>query len=289
MMAQPREPTADSSTGFIFALGAAASAALLLFLPIVLLGYSIYILTALIRGEVLAWQSSVAMTYTFVGIPALVSLVLLAIPYRLFGAAARRIGARSAVVWVGGLLAVWHAALAVWWAWSSTEALTHAPVADVPFYPIIFGIGAVVAAFWVDKRVAVAALALVAILALLITGTVRARTPIPEGAQQLKVTVTGTDVTLEPDSVHAGDVYLVLETPRSTVTFTDEELAPTDLPTRGDFRLAGCSDAQRAEDRGLQGYCGNVFRVTLDAGTYVFFSTDAEGSGQAQARLEVLP
>lgn len=79
----PGALAADNQAGFLFALGAAASAAVLLFLPVVLLGYSAYLLAALISGEALAWQSSVAMTYTFVGIPTLVSVVLLFLPYLL--------------------------------------------------------------------------------------------------------------------------------------------------------------------------------------------------------------
>jgi hypothetical protein len=300
-MAQPREANADSGTGFIFAVAAAASASLLLFLPVVLLGYTAYVLaalisgealawqSALITGEALAWQSSVAMTYTFVGIPALVSVLLLAVPYRLFKAAARRLGISQAAFVVGGAVAVWHAVVAVYWAWASTEGLTHAPTGDVLWYPIVFGIVAAIATAFVDRRALVVPLALVGVLALLLSGTVRSRTPIPDGAQQVDIVVSSSQVRLGPTTVDAGEVYLLLDTPRSSVTFTDEELLPTDFPTRGEFDLRGCSDAQRAEDRGQMGYCGNVFKVTLSAGTYVFFSTDADGSGQALARLEVVP
>ncbi|MEX0626619.1 MAG: hypothetical protein WD402_08740 [Chloroflexota bacterium] len=93
-MAQPNElgapvaATTDNQAGLLFALAVAASAALLLFLPVVLFGYSAHVLAAVIRGTPLAWQSSVAMTYTFVGIPTLLSLALLFVPYRLYRAAA---------------------------------------------------------------------------------------------------------------------------------------------------------------------------------------------------------
>jgi hypothetical protein len=288
-MAQPREANADSGTGFIFAVAAAASASLLLFLPVVLLGYTAYLLSAVISGEALNWQSSVAMTYTFVGIPALVSVLLLVVPYRLFKAAARRLGTSQATFVVGGAVAVWHAVVAVYWAWASTEGFTHAPTGDVLWYPIVFGVVAAIATAVVSRRAALVPLALVGVLALLVSGIIRGHAPIPTGAQQVVVEVTGSDVRLDPTSVNAGDVYLVLDTPRSSVTFTEEELLPTDFPTHSDFDLRGCSDAQRAEDRGQIGYCGNVFKVTLTPGVYVFFSTDAEGSGQALARLEVLP
>jgi hypothetical protein len=81
----------------------------------------------------------------------------------------------------------------------------------------------------------------------------------------------------------------VLVTPRSTITFTEDELLETDIPTTRDFDLTGCTNAQRAEDRGQIGYCGNVFKVTLNPGKYVFFSIAADGPGQALARLEVVP
>ncbi len=246
-------------------------------------------LAAVISGTPLAWQSSVAMTYTFVGIPTLVSLVVLVVPYRLYRAAVRRLGARQANLLVGGLLAVWHSAVAVFWAWSSTEGFTHAPVGDVLWYPFAFGVAAVIATLLVEKRLAVAPVALVVVLGLVLSGTERGHTVVPPGAQQVEVEVSATEVRLTPTIVDAGDIYLVLVTPRSDVTFTQDELVGTDIPIHWDFDLRGCTDGQRAEDAGELGYCGNVFKVTLAAGKYVFFSTAADGPGQELARLEVLP
>ena len=283
------KPAADNQAGFLFALAAAASASLLLFLPVVLLGYSAHLLAAVMNGEALAWQSSVAMTYTFVGIPTLVSLALLFIPYRLYRSAVSRLGGQQANLLVGGLLAVWHAAVAAFWAWSSTEGFSHAPVGDVLWYPFAFGVVAVIATLLVEKRAAIATIALVVVLALFLSGTVRGRTVVPPGAQQVEVEVTATEVRLTPTTVQAGDIYLVLVTPRSDVTFTQDELVGNDIPTHRDFDLRGCTDAQRAEDRGQLGYCGNVFKVTLAAGNYVFLSTAADGPGQELDRLEVLP
>jgi hypothetical protein len=154
-MAQPTEAdaagalAADNQAGFLFALGAGASAALLLFLPVVLFGYSAHLLAAVISGTPLAWQSSVAMTYTFVGIPTLLSLALLFVPYRLHRAAVSRLGGRQATLLVGGLLTAWHAAVAAFWAYSSTEGFSHAPVGDVLWYPFAFGLVAVIAALLV--------------------------------------------------------------------------------------------------------------------------------------------
>jgi hypothetical protein len=287
-MAQPAE-LGNNDRGFVFALLAAASAGLLLFLPITILGYTAHVLASLINGDPLAWQSSVAMTYTFVGIPTLISVLLLFVPYRLFRAAGRRMGARQAGLVVGGLLAVWHAAVAVYWAWGSTEGFTHAPTGDVLWYPFAFGIAAVIATLLVARWAVAAPIALVVVLGLLLSGIVRGHTVVPPGAQQVEVEVTGTEVRLTLTTLNAGDVYVVLVTPRSSITLTEDELIGTDVPSHHDFDLTGCADAQRAEDRGQMGYCGNVFKVTLSPGKYVFYSTAADGPGQALARLEVLP
>ena len=288
-MAQPTE-SGTSERGFLLALLAAGLAAVLLFLPVVLLGYSAYVLAAVINGEPLAWQSSVAMTYTFLGIPAAVSLALLVVPYLLRRAASRRIGHGQSALIIGGLLASWHGLVAAYWAWASTEGFSHAPTGDVLWYPLAFGLAAVIITFMVARWwFALAPIALVLVMGLLLSGIVRGQTAVPEGAQQVEVEVTATEVRLTPTTVPVGDIYFVLVTPRSSVTFTEDELVGTDVPTHYDFDLTGCTDAQRAADLGTQGYCGNVFKVTLSAGKYAFFSTAADGPGQATARLEVTP
>jgi hypothetical protein len=294
-MAQPtglgtQATTGTSDRGFVLALLAAALAALLLFLPVLLLGYTGYVLAALINGEPLAWQSSVAMTYVFVGIPAAVCLALLVVPYLFCRAASRRIGHDQSAMIIGGLLTIWHAGVAAYWAWASTEGFSHAPTGDVLWYPWAFGVAAVIITILAMRSwIALLPAALVLVLGLLVSGIVRGHTAVPSGAQQVEVEVTATAVRLSPPTVNAGDVYLELVTPRSSITVTEEELLETDIPTHRDFDLRGCTDAQRAEDRGQIGYCGNVFKVTLDARTYVVFSTAADGPGQATARLEVLP
>ncbi len=163
------------------------------------------------------------------------------------------------------------------------------------------------------------------LLAAVLVGCGRGQKPIPPGAQQVHVVVTGSEVRLDPATVRAGDVYVVLDTPRSSVGFVERQRAATESPgplsdndlarlaggdtegtAVGGFSLSGCSDAQRAEDRGQQGYCGNVFKVVLSAGKYAFLgpewtlqqtepSTDPTvGAGgfsppSSMAVLEVLP
>ena len=282
---------AERPTGIAYSVLAAASAAALLFLPLLVLGYSFYVVGALIQGEALAWQSTVAMTYTFLGIPALVALILLVIPYRLFRAAERRLGARPALRLTGGILSLWHVAVAAAWAWNSTSGFSRAVVNDTIWYPIVFGVAAVAATLIAERRVArstLATAALVGVLALFLSGTVRGHAPVPAGAQVVHVAVAAT-ARLNPATVNAGDIYVVLDTPRSSVAFTQDELTGTQIPLSGSFSLAGCTDAQRAADRGQLGYCGNVFRVTLPAGKYVFIGPSEAGPPSPGSRLEVVP
>ena len=52
----------------------------------------------------------------------------------------------------------------------------------------------------------------------------------------------------------------------------------------------GCSEAQQAEDRGKQGYCGNVRKQPLTAGKYAFFIPGPlPAPPKSIAVLEVLP
>jgi hypothetical protein len=150
---------------------------------------------------------------------------------------------------------------------------------------------------------------LIGLFAIATAGCWRGQATIPPGGQQVHVSVTGATVHLDPATVRAGDVYVVLDTPGSSVGFasrqtsaestpgplTDDDLARLGLgDTQGTaisgFADVGCSADQRAEDRGLMGYCGNVFKETLTPGKYAFFIGDPEGSApHSIAVLEVVP
>ena len=148
---------------------------------------------------------------------------------------------------------------------------------------------------------------------LLLVGCGRGQEAVPAGAQLVGVSVTGSEVRLDPATVRAGDVYVVLETPGSSVGFaqrkstaeeqpgplTDDDLArlargDTQGTAIGGFDDSGCSPEQRAEDRGRMGPCGNVFKLVLGAGRYAFFAGDLDGAPPGDysgsiAVLEVLP
>ena len=113
-------------------------------------------------------------------------------------------------------------------------------------------------------------------------------TPIPPGAQQVHVAATDSELHLQPATVRAGDVYVILDGPRESITvvsrkrtaeerpgpMTDEDL---DRLAQGDTEgtamegiSVGCSAEQRAAARGMVGYCGNVYKLVLAAGKYAF-------------------
>jgi hypothetical protein len=127
-------------------------------------------------------------------------------------------------------------------------------------------------------------------------GCGRGQTPIPAGAQEVRVTINGPQVELQPATVRAGHIYVVLDTPGSSVGFAQRQRTATETPgpltdadlnrlahgdtqgtSIGGFDDAGCSPEQRAEDRGLMGPCGNVFEVVLTPGKYAFFAGDIDG------------
>ncbi len=152
-------------------------------------------------------------------------------------------------------------------------------------------------------------LGLVGLLAGALIGCGRAW-PIPPGAQEVHVVVTASEVRLDPVIVRAGDVYVVLDTPGSSVGFAQRQRTAAETPgplsdddldrlEHGDtegFALGGmsdfgCSAAQRAEDRGQLGPCGNVTQVILTAGKYAFFTGNLEPGDDPPVItvLEVLP
>jgi len=154
---------------------------------------------------------------------------------------------------------------------------------------------------------------LACLLAGALAGCGRGQTAVPAGAQLVHVEVDGPDLRLEPATVRAGDVYVVLETPGSSVGFAQQQLTSSATPgpltqedidklVRGDtegtaiggFDDIGCSAEQRAEDRGRTGPCGNVFKLVLIQGKYAMFTGNlddrppGDDSGSI-AVLEVTP
>jgi hypothetical protein len=141
-----------------------------------------------------------------------------------------------------------------------------------------------------------------------------AETGNPADAQLVHV-VAGPNVQIEPDTVRAGDIYIVLE-PTTSVVFVRRMAAAGDVAgplteddlrrlaggdTQGTsiegFETSGCDAERRDADRGrlkIPGGCGNVFWVPgLVPGKYAFLAEDptalAPGAPVPIAILEVLP
>jgi hypothetical protein len=145
------------------------------------------------------------------------------------------------------------------------------------------------------------AVLLLGLLAGIVTGCGRDQARIPAGAQEVHIAVIESGLRLDPATVRAGDVYVVLDTPRSSVGFasrmrdnlqigplTDDDIVrlahgDTQGLALGGFDVQGCSDEQRAEDLGQMGYCGNVFKNTLVPGKYAF-----TGPGWSEQQTEPL-
>lgn len=121
-------------------------------------------------------------------------------------------------------------------------------------------------------------------------------TAIPPGAQTVNVVASDTAVRVDPTTVHAGNVYLVLAVPQRGVELVSrggssarKPLGPDDL-----VRVAHNVDAEGLALEGLSvSCCGNVFKVALPAGRYAFVLRDATaGVGrppESMAVLEVSP
>jgi hypothetical protein len=141
----------------------------------------------------------------------------------------------------------------------------------------------------------------------MLAGGCESTTAVPAGAQVVRVVATEQSITLAPDSVRAGDVYLLLDEPTRSILFvqsqTSAEATPGPLDDealerlrQGDtfhtavsgFDAGGCSPGQDAENRGRMGHCGNVMLVVLSPGDYAVVTGDLEGDGATRPRIAVL-
>ena len=138
-------------------------------------------------------------------------------------------------------------------------------------------------------------------------------TPIPSGAQQVHIADTESSLHLEPATVRAGSVYVVLDGPRQSVVFVAQKRtaeatpgpmsdADLDRLRHGDTEgtsiegiSVACSAEQRAAARGQLGYCGNVYKLVLAPGKYAFLLDPPDGgpagvmSGGTMEILDVTP
>jgi hypothetical protein len=134
--------------------------------------------------------------------------------------------------------------------------------------------------------------------------------PVPADAQQVHVTVDRSTVRLTPAQVRAGDVYVILDEPTTSVAFvqgkhtadatpgalSDDDLArlargDTEGTALGGFDVVGCDATQRAAARNqtkVPGGCGNAFLVPLTPGSYTFMTGDPAVIAPAKPQIAVL-
>ena len=118
-------------------------------------------------------------------------------------------------------------------------------------------------------------------------------TAIPSGAQQVHVVASETEIHLNPTTVHAGDVYLVLDVPQRGVELVRSGAQAGVSGALTDDDLARLAQNADAEGIGIEiltvSCCGNVYKETLASGKYAILLLDAASSvGSPPASLAVL-
>lgn len=112
-------------------------------------------------------------------------------------------------------------------------------------------------------------------LALLGTlGGCETATAIPGGAQQVEVDATGPAVILRPATVHAGDVYLVVDLPQNNPQGPSLVLVEGTGGPLTDAAVARFTQTGDEQDKVFvmidNSCCGKVHRETFAAGKYAF-------------------
>ena len=105
-------------------------------------------------------------------------------------------------------------------------------------------------------------------------------TAIPAGAQQVEVDATGPAVILRPATVHAGDVYLVVDLPENNPQGPSLVLVEGTGGPLTDADLARYTQTGDEQGKAFviidNSCCGKVHRETFAAGKYAFV-LEAEG------------
>lgn len=110
---------------------------------------------------------------------------------------------------------------------------------------------------------------------------------VPRGAQEVHVVVNGDMVDLQPSTVRAGDVYLVIDNPGTSVTLVERKATPDESPgplSDAELDRVAHGDTFHTAISGFEnGRFGNVGKLVVAPGSYVFVTGDptvlAEKSG----------
>jgi hypothetical protein len=128
--------------------------------------------------------------------------------------------------------------------------------------------------------------------------------PIPAGAQRVQVQASASAVTLDPDTVAAGDVYLVLD--GEAISFVERRAGPDASPqplseaqiaeiakgnvqdtSASGLEADNCDPDQNAVARDQLGPCGNVMLVKVQPGKYLIVMGGPEEPNAPSAVLTV--
>jgi hypothetical protein len=120
-------------------------------------------------------------------------------------------------------------------------------------------------------------------------------TSIPSGAQQVHVVATTTNVSVDPASVHAGDVYLVLDVVNAGVDLIGTQ--PRADASPGPLSAADLGRLARGDTQGFSmenlsvNCCGKVVKKVLVPGRYAIVPAGTEDGTPPPsiAVLEVMP
>jgi hypothetical protein len=136
----------------------------------------------------------------------------------------------------------------------------------------------------------------------ILTGCGHDSITVPSGAQVVHVTMNGDTVRLEPATVRAGDVYIVIDNPGTNVTLVERKSTPDESPgplNDAELDRVAHGDTFHTSISGFSnGEFGNVAKLVVAPGRYAFLTDDptalAEKSGgvvppQSMAVLRVDP
>lgn len=291
-----------TASGPLYAVLSGALAGALLSPAVLVTGVTMEVVAEVARGDNIAWQSSVAMNYVFIGVPALLVLVMLAIPARMLRSARVRLGHARAIRWAGAALTTWLAGIAMLWFLEALGSRRPALETGAAWYAAAFALASAVAGVGtlvVERRAMRAAIALaggvaVGLVALGATLVVVWGSPprIPVGAQVVHVSVADSIVRLDPPTVHAGEVHFVVEgsdeaAASDTFAFVSsgygDDDAPLPLGTDAASRLLRGDYQGTATEGGWPAYA----ELTLLEGPYAFVVFGPAGEVPDSAPISV--
>lgn len=291
----------------VYAVAAGGLAAAFLFLPILMLGFVLSVVASVLTGEVVGWRGSVDLTLVVLGPFALLSIVLLLIPLKLWQAAARFLGQSRATVLVGRLLAAAMAGVALLWLLQAQARSSQAGLAPELWYAVVFGLAAfvtLIVSVLIARRTIIAALAVIGlvtasllVLVGVLIGVWGSPPHIPDDAQTVVIVSTPSGVQLQPTTIHAGEVYLRVQengdpNAHAEFAFIGAGYAPPGYDSPLPLTEEAVDRLRNGDYQGTasEGGWGGYGKLMLREGSYAFvvFGPQGEQPGVAPQSVTVL-